>query len=153
MAGAAAAAAMFGAASKRGVSVAIRTRPTAAFASDLVQIDADKAVRRAIGCLAKAHATDTVSKDQYCSNPYYNYPSITVLAWKCPIIPQTVRVHRPSNPSDAVSNRKEEWGFKFDSVLHNCEQEMVYESHCRGVVQSVIDGEPNMALRHQLQTT
>lgn len=39
-----------------------------------------------------------------------------------------------------VNNQQESWRFKFDKILHNSSQEDVFDSCCKDIVKSVVDG-------------
>jgi hypothetical protein len=48
-------------------------------------------------------------------------------------------VHHKAN-FDAVSNKQEDWGFRFNEVLHNSTQDQVYGTLCERLVQDACDG-------------
>lgn len=48
-------------------------------------------------------------------------------------------MHHKAN-YDAVSNKQEDWGFRFNEVLHNSTQDQVYGTLCERLVQDACDG-------------
>jgi len=48
-------------------------------------------------------------------------------------------VHHKAN-YDAVSNKQEDWGIRFNEVLHNSTQDQVYGTLCERLVQDACDG-------------
>ncbi len=78
---------------KHAIQVAVRTRPTAAFASENLRIDEDAGVG----------ADHSVPLRMSLKRPHF---------------PQTIEVQL--DPSvDAVSNKQDHWNFKFNNVLYN----------------------------------
>ena len=61
-----------------------------------------------------------------------------------------IQVHRAAN-FDAVSNKLEDWAFKFDNVLHNSTQDHVYGNLCERLVADACDGRTGCisALRYE----
>jgi len=80
---------------KSHVKVAIRTRPTANFASENIEINVDT-----------GKIVLTIPK---------------------------------SESSGVVNNQNDSWKFKFDTILHNSSQEIIF-NHCKECVKSVLDG-------------
>ncbi|KAJ0393588.1 hypothetical protein P43SY_001147 [Pythium insidiosum] len=104
---------------KNGVKVIIRTRPTAAFATNQIQIDSDE---NAITVYSNAGAPSSPTRgDGRSSSP-----------------------ERPRGEAAATtgpSNRKDCWRFRFHQVLHNASQDKVYEAIARDIVHgAVVDG-------------
>ena len=81
--------------SKHAIQVAVRTRPTASFASKNLEIDEDTGVRS----LA-------------------NHMTAPGQGVKRPLFPQAINVQLDPS-SDAVSNRQDHWKFKFNDLLYN----------------------------------
>lgn len=78
------------------VKVVIRTRPTAAFAQDILNFSQDKKV---------------------------------------------IHIHIPKNQDGGyINNQQEDWDFRFDHIMHNASQEMVYEECGTPIVKSLLDG-------------
>ena len=46
----------------------------------------------------------------------------------------------PSGHGDVLQNRRDTWGFKFHSVLHNASQEAVYDRAAKDIVSDVMQG-------------
>nr|KAJ3415963.1 Kinesin-like protein kif9 [Polyrhizophydium stewartii] len=78
------------------VRVVIRTRPTSAFAQDVISFGVDK---------------------------------------------KSLHIHIPKNAEwGFINNQQENWDFKFDNILHNASQEVVYDECGSSIVRSLLDG-------------
>lgn len=107
---------------RNGVKVIIRTRPTANFATNQIQIDPDE---NAITLFNNSNAPSPTKYNTQASSG----PSAT-------LSPSMASV-----AAAAPSNRKDCWKFKFHQVLHNAGQDKVYEAIARDIVHgAVVDG-------------
>ena len=78
------------------VKVVIRTRPTAAFAQDILQFGSDK---------------------------------------------KSIHIHIPKGEEGGyINNQQEDWDFRFDNILHNSSQEIVYDDCGLPIVKGLLDG-------------
>lgn len=102
---------------RHGVRVIIRTRPTANFATQQLQIDPDDS---------------TITVRSSTSGSSSSPPKNGALGAS-----DAVSTPAPTSPS----NRKDCWTFKFHQVLHNAGQDRVYEAIARDIVHSAaVDG-------------
>lgn len=104
---------------RNGVKVIIRTRPTANFATNQIQIDPDE---NAIMLFNNSNAPSPTKYNTQASSG----PSTT-------LSPSMANV-----ASAAPSNRKDCWKFKFHQVLHNAGQDKVYEAIARDIVHGAV---------------
>ncbi len=51
-----------------------------------------------------------------------------------------ISVHLPKQPGQAVNNQQENRDFKFDEILHNTNQEDVYDKVAKDLVRGVVEG-------------
>jgi kinesin family protein 6/9 len=78
------------------VKVVVRTRPTAAFAQDIISFGSDK---------------------------------------------KSFHIHIAKNEDGGyINNQQENWDFRFDNILHNSSQEVVYEECGQPIVKGLLDG-------------
>ena len=63
------------------------------------------------------------------------------------IDPPTVTIHK-SPSGQAVDHRTDQWHFKFDHVLHNAMQDVVYDTLCRDVVAEACNGRTGAVLAY-----
>lgn len=107
---------------RNGVKVIIRTRPTASFATNQIQIDTDE---NAITVFSSG-APSSPTKQDGSSSPARDGNNA-----------------QTPNASAVPSNRKDCWRFKFHQVLHNTSQDKVYEAIARDIVHGVVVGGVN----------
>ncbi len=54
---------------------------------------------------------------------------------------RNVHIHIPRGEDGGyINNQQEDWDFRFDNILHNASQEMVYEECGQPIVKGLLDG-------------
>ncbi len=94
------------------VKVYVRTRPTNNFASDMLAIGRDNRVSQ--------------GKYSFKKNPYIMFS-------------QTISIHRTPSQS-VVDNKINDWTFHFDGIYNNVNQEEIFNSVAKDVVNRALDG-------------
>ncbi len=143
------------------VKVWVRTRPTANFAHENIDLQSDgkvccpHLVFALIHTAVFFHAATANSNTHVCSTAIQGWPiyptlkQILHICLSCTF--QTVDIHCTRDPrKGAVNNQVVDWSFRVDGVLHNASQETVYNTTSAKLLNAALNGYNGTS--HQLNT-
>ena len=107
------------------VQVAIRTRPTSSFARDELNFDGkSNTIKSTLRCASPFSCMLPYRSPQTLTPPAHNFCS----------------VHLKKEEGHYVNNQQEDWQFKFNKILHNVDQQVMYDECADDIVNSVLQG-------------
>jgi hypothetical protein len=128
------------------VRVVVRTRPTPNFATEVLDIRSEKSVSK-VSALKKFSMRNKYILQAFLKLSLIEFDLQVAERKQVHLLLhdfftfQIINVHFPK-PEDAgfIHNQHLDWSFKYDKVLHNSSQELVYDECAHQVVHSVLEG-------------